>query len=127
MPGVAYLSDVTYADSTDNTTTCDNSTSSASTNASNGSRDVAIGAGVGAPLGIITLFSIMWALWERPKFSQVKASVFTEAADTEPYRPARPPAELSTTGSRAAELDGHNELKHTDFRAEEPIGSERHY
>jgi hypothetical protein len=128
LPGVAYLSNVTYTVSIDNSTTCDNLTLSTSSRSSSPSRDVAIGVGVGVPLGVIALLSFAWALWERRKLSQMKqmkASLFTEGDYTELYRPSQPPAELSATGSGAAELDSQHEPKYMDFRAEEPIESER--
>ncbi|KAJ5390791.1 uncharacterized protein N7496_001859 [Penicillium cataractarum] len=126
IPGVAYLSNVTYTGSIENTTTCDNSTSSTLRGPSSSNRGFAIGVGVGVPLGVIALLSLAWALWERRKFSQMKASTPMEGAYIGPYRPAQRPVELSATGSGAAELDSQSEPKHIDFRAEEPIESERH-
>lgn len=126
IPGVAYLSNVTYTDSIENKTTCDNSTSSTSSESSSSNRDVAIGVGVGVPLGVIALLSLAWALWERRNLSQMKASMTKEEAYIGPYRPAQRPVELSATASGAAELDSQSEPKHMDFRAEEPVESERH-
>ncbi|KAJ5167780.1 uncharacterized protein N7482_003374 [Penicillium canariense] len=133
LPGVAYLSNVTYTDSTDNSTTCDNATSSGalttSVESSSSNRDVAIGAGVGVPLGLIALVSIAWALWERRKLAQMKSSLSSgEGAYAALNRTVGPPVELSAAAPGAAELmDSMNEPKHTDFKPEVPIESERRW
>lgn len=61
IPGVAALAD--YEEVT-------NSTNGTSTSQSH-SKEVAIGAGVGVPLGVIGIVSIAWALWERRKRKQM--------------------------------------------------------
>lgn len=70
MPGVALLEG--YVKESDaNTSTSDANTTSSSTDtkeaqdARSSNNDVAIGAGVGVPLGVIALLSIAWALYER--------------------------------------------------------------
>jgi len=50
IPGRAYLSNLTTKDS-----------------GNNNNRDVAIGAGVGVPLGVLLLTALGWALFERKK------------------------------------------------------------
>ncbi|KAJ5969608.1 hypothetical protein N7501_005856 [Penicillium viridicatum] len=70
IPGVAGLSDFAKESNTTSSVVA-NRTSTATraglSTTSNDSRDVAIGAGVGVPLGVIALFTTGWALWERRK------------------------------------------------------------
>lgn len=63
IPGVAALSDLTKRsdDSSPTVTNATNTTRTSSCITSNDSNDVAIGAGVGVPLGVIALLSIGWA------------------------------------------------------------------
>lgn len=74
--GVAALSGL-------NNTTCNSSSSVPTANASdhqdNTSREVAIGAGVGVPLGAIALLSIGWALWERKERRRVAATAVSRS------------------------------------------------
>ncbi|CAG8032664.1 unnamed protein product [Penicillium olsonii] len=69
IPGAAALSELVKG-SNDTSSVVANNTSTATPSSSptiKESNDLAIGAGVGVPLGIIAIFSIGWALWERRK------------------------------------------------------------
>jgi hypothetical protein len=77
IAGVAGLAvnntDSDSGSSGNSTTVCDNNSGSSGSSTSkegaeeggSSNRDVAIGAGVGVPLGAIALASVAWALWER--------------------------------------------------------------
>ncbi|PYI24417.1 hypothetical protein BO99DRAFT_298675, partial [Aspergillus violaceofuscus CBS 115571] len=72
MVGYAMLANVSTLDATTTTTTCSSSNetstlanATASCTKGVSSHDAAIGAGVGVPLGVIALASIVWALFER--------------------------------------------------------------
>lgn len=123
MPGFAALADYTVTNSSSNTTT------SSSTGSSSSDR-VAIGAGVGVPLGVIALGAIAWAIWERQK-SRRLVTTKPQQGGYAPYsndKPAYiltggvPPvpliqgpqsqpqykAEMSTGETAAAELEGRS-------------------
>lgn len=62
--------------------------------------DVAIGAGVGVPLGVIALLSIVWAIWERRRRNKQGPIPAQWAEDTKgsyPQIAQQPPAELGDT------------------------------
>lgn len=77
MPGVALLEGYVKASDANNSSSSDTDSNSSDTNttscpdtndtqdAGSSNNDVAIGAGVGVPLGVIALVSIAWALYER--------------------------------------------------------------
>ncbi|KAJ5672608.1 hypothetical protein N7507_001735 [Penicillium longicatenatum] len=77
------VTDIT-SDSTNSTTTvtANSTTSSPSSSAvaSSSSHDVAIGAGVGVPLGIIAIGTLVWALWERRRANKLSRSLGSMAA-----------------------------------------------
>ncbi|RHZ45665.1 uncharacterized protein CDV56_103464 [Aspergillus thermomutatus] len=110
IPGVAALAG--YSNSSSNTTCTIGDSSSPS------SHDVAIGAGVGVPLGVIALAAIAWALWERRqcKYARLESVPATgaQAIGQYPshgvYQPH--PAELATrqTGL-VSELDSNGGAK----------------
>ncbi|EAW09904.1 uncharacterized protein ACLA_041200 [Aspergillus clavatus NRRL 1] len=83
------------------------------------SHDVAIGAGVGVPLGVIALASIVWALWERRQRKQALQSISAPVAVGHPnigYNPSqgvyrRPPVELSTAPVSELDGSGNGEMK----------------
>lgn len=86
-------------------------------NDSNDSNDVAIGAGVGVPLGVIAFLSIGWALWERRK--RKRASILTEPVHMQSLHPYQPVtndrnfgvSELSANTAKPAELH-QNQPRH---------------
>ncbi|KAJ9405547.1 hypothetical protein DTO045G8_6764 [Paecilomyces variotii] len=68
MPGVAALavsSSSTASPASNNSISNPSSNSSHCNTSDYSSRGTAIGAGVGVPLGIISIASIAWAFWER--------------------------------------------------------------
>lgn len=90
IPGVAALSNlVKESDDTSSVVSNDanSTTRTGSSITSNGSKDVAIGAGVGVPLGVIALLSIGWALWER---RQRKRASLPPAQPVQPFQPYQP-------------------------------------
>ncbi|KAJ5411724.1 uncharacterized protein N7487_006083 [Penicillium crustosum] len=128
IPGVAALSDlvkrsndtsptVTNDTNTTRNDSCIMSNNSNNFNDSNDSNDVAIGAGVGVPLGVIAFLSIGWALWERRK--RKRASILTEPVHMQSLHPYQPVtndrnfgvSELSANTAKPAELH-QNQPRH---------------
>lgn len=72
IPEVAALAGYVKASAITDTTACPTSTGD---NTSPSSHDLAIGVGVGVPLGVIALASIVWALWERRRRLLVNISI----------------------------------------------------
>ncbi|KAJ5947463.1 hypothetical protein N7466_000478 [Penicillium verhagenii] len=58
------------------------SSSASSVPSSGNSHDVAIGAGVGVPLGLIALGTIAWALWERRRANKLSQSLVAQGSYT---------------------------------------------
>ncbi|CAI7601877.1 unnamed protein product [Penicillium discolor] len=119
IPGVAALSDLMKrTDDTSPTVTNDtNTTRTASCITSTDSNDVAIGAGVGVPLGITALHSIGWALWERRK--RKRASLLTEPVHMQPFHPYQPVTNDRNFG--VSEL-GADTAKPTELHQNQPRG-----
>lgn len=82
VPGYALLSEYT---------TVSNAMSSTGSNP-NGDHHatIGVGVGVGVPLGLITLASIAWALWERRKLNRYKNEIIPNAKKSSPYSDAAP-------------------------------------
>lgn len=77
IPGVAGLATASASTASASTTASPGSPGSTTTvpaQTSSSSHDIAIGAGVGVPLGVIAIASLVWALWERRQRRQAKAS-----------------------------------------------------
>ncbi|RHZ62929.1 hypothetical protein CDV55_107061 [Aspergillus turcosus] len=127
IPGVAALAGYSNSSSMANTT-CSNSSSITNTtcptenSSSPSSHDVAIGVGVGVPLGIIALASIAWALWERRqcKYARLESAPAAGAQalgqHQYPYPPhsvyETHPAELATRQTNlVSELDSNGGAK----------------
>ncbi|OQE42119.1 hypothetical protein PENCOP_c004G08054 [Penicillium coprophilum] len=105
----ALLANYTSSDTSSNSTSTSNTTACPTTSSSankdgKGSNDLAIGAGVGIPLGVLLLTALGWAFFERRKRLSAQAMVAglqSQAAVT--YRETQgqtsvysPPSELST-------------------------------
>lgn len=136
IPGVAALAGYSNSSSITNTTCSNSSSMATSSNSSSitntscptenrsspSSHDVAIGAGVGVPLGIIALASIAWALWERRQCKHARLESAPAAGAQAigqhqyPYPPhsvyQTHPAELATRQTKlASELDSNGGAK----------------
>ncbi|KAJ5780010.1 hypothetical protein N7457_005170 [Penicillium paradoxum] len=82
-------------------------TSSLSSSPSSSScHDVAIGAGVGVPLGVIALLSIAWALWERMKRKSMSLQSVQPTQSASNKCRNSEPTELQTFSYEPNELDG---------------------
>ncbi|GFF83918.1 hypothetical protein IFM47457_06304 [Aspergillus lentulus] len=137
IPGVAALAGYVNASSITSTTCSDSSsiTSSSSSSITNttcptptgnnlslSSHTVAIRVGFGMPLGVITLASIAWALWERRqcKYARLESMPAIGEQATGQYQHQYPPhgvyqahpAELGTRQTRlVSELDSNGDAK----------------
>ncbi|KAJ5359165.1 uncharacterized protein N7496_011578 [Penicillium cataractarum] len=109
IPGRALLANSTLLDAIA-TTSSPSATASVSSSSSSSSdlsvicttcHETAIGAGVGVPLGVIALLSIVWALFERRR--ALKGRGMLPATGT-PY--GGPYTNLRDGGNRPVELDG---------------------
>lgn len=124
IPGVAALAVSSTNSSNSSTSSCPSSSTS-SGNKSSSSRETAIGAGVGVPLGVIAIASLIWAFWERR--GRINALAQAQAAGPHnqetggPYQqmayrsaPVELQApELELSGSAAATemgSEGHNKI-----------------
>ncbi|KAJ5373064.1 hypothetical protein N7517_005070 [Penicillium concentricum] len=125
--GKAALANYTSGDASSNSTSTSNTTACPTTSSSGnkecndnkdgkGNNDIAIGAGVGIPLGVLLLTALCWALFERRKRLSVQATVAglqSQSAmthrdlqgQTSAYAPPselsaqKPPQELATTST----------------------------
>ncbi|KAJ5969610.1 hypothetical protein N7501_005858 [Penicillium viridicatum] len=90
IPGVAALSNL-VKDSNDTSSVVSNDANTTTRSGpyitGNDSKDVAIGAGVGVPLGVIALISIGWALWERRKRKRLSFPPVQPVQSLQPYQP----------------------------------------
>jgi len=78
--------------------------------------DVAIGAGVGVPLGLLAITALAWAIWERRRRSRAGATTAPVSVSSVPsyikekpasgYSPHIPVSEMGVGGNQAAELEG---------------------
>ncbi|KAJ5647393.1 hypothetical protein N7490_003765 [Penicillium lividum] len=80
--GRAALANVTTVSSSNstNSTVVISSNSSTTSSLASSSHDVAIGAGVGVPLGVIAIGTLLWALWERRRANKLSRSLGSVAA-----------------------------------------------
>jgi hypothetical protein len=123
IAGVAGLSAQSSAAATSSgasMSTPTSSTSPTSDSGSNTKREIAIGAGVGVPLGVIALASLAWAFWERrTRFKALAQPTNMLAPMNQPFfhQPGtpRPPVELDAYD--VSELGSEGNPK--------PIGSNR--
>ncbi|KAJ5815408.1 hypothetical protein N7474_007185 [Penicillium riverlandense] len=92
------------ADGNDTSVSMNNTSANTATSSGDSSKEIAIGVGVAVPLGVITLLSIAWALWERRKRKQVASS----SASGRHYHTsdARPKPVFELHGSAPVELEG---------------------
>ncbi|KAJ5107803.1 hypothetical protein N7456_004478, partial [Penicillium angulare] len=67
-------------------TTSPASTSSSSASTSSNSHNVAIGAGVGVPLGVIAIGTLIWAFWERRRANRLSKSLAAASAGRGAYQ-----------------------------------------
>ncbi|KAJ5280149.1 hypothetical protein N7478_005521 [Penicillium angulare] len=65
--------------------TSSNSTTATSSASSSNSHNVAIGAGVGVPLGVIAIGTLIWALWERKRANRLSKSLATASVGRGTY------------------------------------------
>ncbi|KXG54178.1 uncharacterized protein PGRI_073220 [Penicillium griseofulvum] len=114
LTNYTYGGDSSNSTSPSNTTTCPtaSTTPSSENKDGKGNNDVAIGAGVGIPLGVLLLTALGWALFERRKRLSVQATMAglqsqAAAAQWDVQRQApvySPPSELSAAGKPPQEL-----------------------
>ncbi|KAJ5759913.1 hypothetical protein N7520_007069 [Penicillium odoratum] len=102
--GRAALANVTSDSSSNstNSTAVISSNSSTTSSSASSSHDVAIGAGVGVPLGVIAIGTLLWALWERRRANRLSRSLRPEVAN-EVYGSS--PSAIITNRSAPTELD----------------------
>ncbi|KAJ5805030.1 hypothetical protein N7474_010917 [Penicillium riverlandense] len=101
-----------------NTTTTASSSSSSSSSAST-SHDVALGAGLGIPLGLIAVVSLFWAFWERKRANKLSKALMSAAASPGLESGGSPQSRLMNNSSGPSELSAKrptNELMGREVR-----------
>lgn len=110
LPGYGALKGYTCttSNSTDNsTTTCSNSSTSAAAPTSSSSHDVALGAGLGVPLGVIALGSLLWGFYERRRASRLSRALTQNGVPAQGLlaTPQTPQSRSVNKSSAPTELD----------------------
>lgn len=118
LAGYAALADYTTSNTTSNpstdTSSSSNSPSQTPTAATNiNSHDVALGAGLGVPLGIVALGSLLWALWERRRANKLsKAMMHSSGSGHGLFGSDKSPQmRLMTESSAPTELDSGRRIQ----------------
>lgn len=108
LPGYAALEGYTNTASSGNTSTSPTATASTSTsNSADNSRDIALGAGLGIPLGLIALGSLVWGYYERRRANQFRKALTASSVPTQSVlAPKTPRSRYTTESSAPTELDG---------------------
>ena len=115
IPGVTALSgynktsNSTSSSMANTTTAADAATSGSTKGQRDHSKEVAIGAGVGVPLGVISLLALAWGLWERRQRKQILAQPPPPPLTPNHRSPGYSkvdPVQLPSSPVRLAELDG---------------------
>ncbi|KAI9932612.1 hypothetical protein ASPWEDRAFT_33497 [Aspergillus wentii DTO 134E9] len=106
VPNKAVLASSAYQSPLSTSSSSANSSSGADSGSSRSSsnNNVAIGAGVGVPLGVLAITAITWALWERRKRYLLLNSPQGMAAIPGQQYDMGPAAKYATLGSNAQEL-----------------------
>lgn len=132
LPGRAGLANVTSLDapasssspsalpSSTSTSTSPSSTSSSLPTGHSSSHDVAIGAGVGVPLGVLALGAVIWALWERRRANRLRKTI----AST-PGMVTLPPGFVRTPSGMRSKNSGPTELETSSLGPVELAAKER--
>ncbi|KAJ6107870.1 hypothetical protein N7523_009193 [Penicillium sp. IBT 18751x] len=111
LAGYNALADYTNTSSSTNSSTASNSSSVAPNSSSGtrtGSHDVALGVGLGVPLGIIALGSLLWAFWERRRANQLSRALSASNIPAQAFAGTSqtPQSRLVIERSGPGELDG---------------------
>lgn len=76
------------------------------TSSSSGATEVAIGAGVGIPLGLIAIASLVWAFWERKRANKLSQALLIAGSNPAPGYGGDPRSRLINGPSEPSELGG---------------------
>ncbi|KAJ5134143.1 hypothetical protein N7448_000834 [Penicillium atrosanguineum] len=104
------LADYTLTSTSSNSSTSANSSSVSSTSSpgtNTSSHDVALGVGLGVPLGVIALGSLLWAFWERKRANQLSRALAASNIPAQGFTgtPHTPQPRLMTERSGLTELE----------------------
>lgn len=101
LPGYAALEDYTKTTSVPDATCSDSSSS-----------DVALGAGLGVPLGVIALGSLLWGLYERRRAKKLRQALMENNMPTQGFiaTPSTVESYARTKSSAPTELDSGRRL-----------------
>lgn len=122
LPGHGALANVTTLSATTNSSSnssapsCPTIPSSSST--SSGSHDVALGAGLGVPLGAIALGSLAWAFMERRRANKLSKAVANSTAPATGFigHPVIAQERAKTESSGPSELDTSRRMPELEAR-----------
>jgi hypothetical protein len=89
-----------------------------STPSSSGSHDVALGAGLGVPLGVIALGSLVWGFMERKRANKLSKAVANSTAPATGFigHPVNPEVPAKTVSSGPSELDTNRRMPELEAR-----------
>lgn len=120
LPGYNALANVTTLSASTNsssnsTTSCP--TINTTTSPSSGSHDVALGAGLGVPLGVIALGSLIWGFMERRRANRLSKAVSNSTPATEFVgHSVNPQVTANTESSGPSELDTSRRMPELEAR-----------
>ena len=105
LTGYAALANLVPPDSSSNSS---NSTTSPPT--SNNSHDTTIGVGLGVPLGVIAIGSLLWALWERRRANKLSRAMMISSVSAQEGLVRTPQSHVMSESSAPTELDSHRQV-----------------
>lgn len=115
LANVTTLSATTNSSSNSSATSCPKIPNSST---SSGSHDVALGAGLGVPLGVIALGSLAWAFMERRRANKLSKAVANSTAPAAGFigHPVIAQEQAKTQSSGPSELDSSRRMPELDAR-----------
>lgn len=106
LTGRAALANLVPPDSASNSS----SNSSITAPASSNSHDTTIGVGLGVPLGVIAIGSLLWALWERRRANKLSRAMMSSSVPAQEGLVRSPQSHVMSESSVPTELDSHRQI-----------------
>ncbi|CEJ60244.1 hypothetical protein PMG11_08825 [Penicillium brasilianum] len=106
LTGRAALANLVPPDSASNSS----SNSSITVPTSNNSHDTTIGVGVGVPLGVIALGSLLWAIWERRRANKLSRVMMSSSVPVQEGLVRSQQSYVMSESSVPTELESHRQI-----------------